>query len=276
MKKVTITGWGRSGSWAIRAEQLGTAIGAKIDWRIQRLEDADLVVYVKRVNDGLLNLIRQSGRPWVWDIVDAWPSPMDNQWDRTYSVSWLRGELRRVKPDAIVVSTTTMLNDSGWTGKSLVLPHHAWSRYQPRPLRSKVGVVGYEGAVAYLGFWEQGLKEECARRGWIFSVGNLSTVDVGIALRKNGSYPNQFWKSNCKLANIQALGIPAVCSPEEGYREFGSGRELIVENQKQLSLSFDKLESLNERIAIREAMLLAAPLLERVAREYSEWLQQNF
>lgn len=263
----------------MRAEQLGPAIGASVKWRavnVEQFRGIDVLVYVKRLNDGVLAAIRESGRPWVWDIVDAWPRPADNNWDRQHSVIWLQGELRRLKPSAIIVATHAMLEDSGWSGKSLVLPHHAWSKYSPRPLAESVLQVGYEGMPLYLGKWKALIDAECAKRGWSFVVGDLSNADIGIALRDDRSYANKFWKSNCKLANLQALGIPAICSPEAGYVEFGSGEELIVEKKEQLVGAFDRLASMQERGRIRERMLAAAPRIDAVAREYSEWLALNF
>lgn len=274
--KIAITGWGRSGSWKIRAEQLGAAIGAKVEWRGTNFSGIDLIVYVKRINPELLESIRASGKPWVWDIVDAWPKPAETRWDRQHAVTWLRGEIRSAKPSAIITATKMMLDDSGWTGKSLVLPHHAWPRYKPHELRPEVKYVGYEGQEIYLGPWQQMVDEECQKRGWKFYNGDLTDADIGIALRREGSYPNKFWKSNCKLANLQALGIPAVCTFEEGYREFGSGQEIFVENREQLSKAFDRLGSLEERAWLRKAMLDVTPTLSRVAKDYKEWLTQNF
>lgn len=278
-KSVVVTGWGNSGSWEVRGRQLGSAMGARVEWRVQHAElltDADVVIYIKRVNNAALAAIRASGKPWVWDIVDAWPNPGDNRWDKKLSLIWLQGELRRLRPNAIVVPTKMMLHDSGWEGKSLVLPHHAWPKYKPYALREKVVNVGYEGMTAYLGKWNAMLQEECKLRGWNFSIGDLSDSDIGIALRNDTSYANKFWKSNCKLANIQALGIPAVCSSEESYQEFGSGEESFVETRGQLVLAFDRLSDVKERSRIRSQMVAAAPRLESVAKEYSEWLALNF
>ena len=38
-------------------------------------------------------------------------------------------------------------------------------------------------------------------------------------------YPALHWKSNVKLANLQALGVPVICGPEVSCKEFGSGAE---------------------------------------------------
>lgn len=278
MTHAAITGWGRSGSWEIRADALGAAIGATVAWRAMEFNGADVVIYIKRMNDSLLAAIRKSGLPWVWDVIDAWPRPMEARWDRQTALIWIRGELRRLKPTGLVVNTTTMLNDSGWIGPSIVLPHHSCTRYQPRPLSEKIATVGYEGLPEYLGPWRAVLEEECSRRGWKFIVGDLSEADVGVALRHDFNYANRFWKSNVKLANLQNLGIPVICSPEEGYREFGSGRELIVEKRAQLTEAFDRIAAMKmeERLEIREAMIAARPTLEKTAKAYSEWLEQNF
>lgn len=272
--RILVTGRGTSGSWKVRGEQLGAAIGARVIPRCADVRGADVVVWVKRIINGA----PLKGRFWVWDIVDAWPQPEGNNWTEARAVAWLRGELDRHRPSAVVFPTAAMLADSGWQGPALVLPHHAWPRYHQVALRDRVEAVGYEGSMCHLGRWSEVLERACRARGWCFSAnGDLSKCDIGIALRECSGHAPRRWKSNVKLANLQALGIPAICSPERGYIEFGSGAELYVQTEAELAEALDQLGSLECRARAGARMAAAVPTLAAVAEEYMTWLEQlNF
>lgn len=282
MPSVLITGKGTGGSWQVRGEQLAVAMGAKALPRATRFNGADVLVCVKRVRDDTLDAIRTSRKPWIWDAVDAWPQQQGNAgnlWTRDEAVKWLRAEIERLKPNAIVFPTRAMLDDSGFEGPAIVLPHHAWPKYaRPNPVREKVATIGYEGGAQYLGDWIGILESECVRRGWRFAVnGDLRECDIGVALRHQTGYPPMHWKSNCKLANLQALGLPAVCSPERGYIEFGAGVEFYVTSRVDLAKAFDTLADVDVRKHIAARMASAAPRIEQVAGEYSKWIARlNF
>ena len=262
-----ITGNGKAGSWKVRGEQLGGAIGARYVPFGAKLPEG-LVIVVKRTEPFLLAQLKR--RPWVYDIVDAWPQP--SSMDRDKAIAWLQGHLAQLKPTAVVFPTTQMLTDSEWTGPALVLPHHAWPKYQPREPQSVVTRVGYEGDPRYLGKWGDLVQAECAKRRWQFTVGDLSECDIGIALRDAGGYPAQAWKSNCKLANLQALGIPALCSPEAGYREFGSGHERWIESPADLAHAFGAFAHVGPRSRLHDGMIRSAPRLHDIATRYRDWL----
>lgn len=271
---VLITGkGGRAGSWAIRGEQLGHAIGATIapmataEW----FNRADVIVAVKRVPADLLEKLR--GRKWVLDFVDGWPQPNGNEWGRDTATAWLRGRLRELSPTAVVFPTTRMLHDSGWTGPALVLPHHAWPKYAPQPM-VPVQRVGYEGDPRYLGRWHDALATACRARGWTFVVnGDLASCQIGVALRDVAGYPAGAWKANTKLANLQALGLPALVSPEESYREFGSPAQTEITEMSQLDAALDVLANASQRPAVRELAMAAAPRIDTVAKTYRDWLE---
>lgn len=275
--KILVTGKGTSGSWFIRGVQLGTAIGATVIPKHEDPSGYDLVVVVKKVPPNLLDRLHTRRIPWIWDVVDAWPQPVGNRWQKEQAVKWLKGQILELRPSAIVFPTMIMRRDSDWTGPCTVLPHHAWPKYSPKPLRDHILNVGYEGGLHYLGSWRTLLDIGCNRRGWTFSPnGDLSICDIGIALREYSGYPAKFWKSNCKLANLQALGVPAICSPERSYKEFGSGKEIFVTSPEELKGALDLLMDC-DRGPIREAMLAAAPRLEDISKGYLQWLNQlNF
>jgi len=269
--QILVTGRGSSGSWKVRGVQLGAAIGARVVPRCTDTRGADVVVWVKR----FVQAARLNGRRWAWDIVDAWPQPEGNVWEKDRAVAWLREELDRRAPGAVVFPTSTMLADSGWTGPTLVLPHHAWPLYRPVQVRDRVRVVGYEGSLTNLGEWRAVLERACAARGWRFSANeDLAKCDVGIALRGRAGYAPRHWKSNVKLANLQALGLPAICSPECGYMEFASGAELYVDSEQELAEALDRCASFEFRARAAARMRAAVPTLAQVAERYRAWLGQ--
>lgn len=278
--KLLVTGRGTSGSWQIRGKQLGEAIGAHIAPRASNFRGYSPIIVVKRLNDELLGALRQQKRKWIWDMVDCWPqSQFIPGMARGDAIHWLQQEIQDKRPDAIVFSTHRMLIDSHWAGPALVLPHHAWPKYtRSITVHPDIRFVGYEGSERYLGKWMMLLEEECTHRGWQFHMNQgLEGCDIGIALRDPLDYASQNWKSNCKLANMQVLGLPAICSPENGYLETSSQHEVFISNTEDLSGVFDLLTPQETRIKISEAMKMAAPHLDDIAKTYLEWLHRlNF
>lgn len=271
--KLLVTGkGGRSGSWAIRALQLGGAIGAKVQANatLQDCQNADLIIVVKRTPAQLMENIYKSGKPWVFDIVDGWPQPCN--WGSSESIQWLHKRIKDPNPTAVVYGTSRMHSDAEFPG--LVLPHHAWTKYTPIEVREKVSVVGYEGSLAHLGHWFDVIHAACNRRGWQFQVnGDMSKADIGIALRGNGGYPAKFWKPGTKLANLHALGLPAICSIEAGYSAIASGFEMWIEEDKYIDRAFDQLEPYETRLEINQVVQHCAPRLGNIAKQYKEWLR---
>lgn len=276
--RILVTGkGGKGGSWRIRGEQLGNAINAKVvsQAELGDCKAADRIVIVKRIPSKVLAAVQAAGGRWIWDTVDAWPQPEGNSWDRVTAVGWLQGIISETRPTAIVFPTTRMLEDSQWSGPSIVLPHHAWPKYQRNEVRKVPYIVAYEGGKQYLGAWRPALEQACIDRGWVFCANDdMTRADIGIALRDCEGYPAAAWKSNVKLANLQALGVPAICSPEEGYKEFCSGAEIFANDPTDLPDILDGLRPLDVRREIANHMYAAAPRLEVVAERYRKWLGQ--
>jgi hypothetical protein len=274
--RILVTGkGGKSGSWKIRGEQLGATIGATVFplAEMSEVRSHDLTVVVKRISQDLHDKLR--GRRWVLDFVDGWPQPIGNEWPRGQAVKWLRDRLRLLHPTGVVFATTRMLEDSGWQGPALVLPHHAWPKYARGPVEARVTAVGYEGATSYLGQLRTVMERECASRGWQFVVnGDLSACQIGVALRDVGGYPAGAWKANTKLANLQALGLPALVSPEQGYREFGSAGQVEIDRPDQIGGALDRMTDVAVRTVLGNQAHAATPRLETVAQTYKDWLCQ--
>lgn len=274
--KVLVTGkGGKAGSWRIRGEQLGAAIGAEVK-PLASLDDcrhADIIIIVKRTPDEILRAVRKSGRPWVWDVVDGWPQRTD--YTRPEALAWLHERAQALKPTAMVFGTPQMQQDGQFAGPSLVLPHHSWQRYVAREpaWRDAIKTVGYEGDPRYLGRWLPALQLQCDRRGWHLQInGDMTQVDIGIALRDRGGYPARFWKPGTKLSNLHALGIPALCSIEAGYQSVASGAEFWIESEHDIAQAFDALADPERRQQVGSQMRSAMLPIEQVASEYTAWL----
>jgi hypothetical protein len=273
---ILVTGRGTSGSWKIRGEQLGAAIGATVLPRALDIGAFDLVVMVKRPGAEIVARAKAARVPLVWDVVDSWPQPEGNQWSEAQARSWLRDQVRIWKPSAIVAATNAMAADCEEFGiPVLALPHHGRPGIERNPIRDEVRTVGYEGSPRYIDGWSRTLNAECGRRGWRFVVNppRLCDVDIVVALRDATGYAARRWKSNVKLANAQASGTPFVGCREAGYMERSiGGAEKWADTPQELKEAFDALASVKERRRIAGWMISAAPQLRDVAATYREWL----
>lgn len=275
--RVLVTGkGGLAGSWRIRGEQIGQAIGAAVRPMATDFSGADLIVLVKRTPPPILRALQRSGKPWVYDIVDGWPQLPGVSWGQERALTWLRAHLKELKPSAVVFGTERMRADSGFRGPSIVVPHHSWAkylRYDPA-IRDDVRTVGYEGVPGYLGRWLPVIERECKARGWDFLInGDMRQADIGIALRDGGGYPAAHWKPGTKLSNLHALGIPALCTVEAGYQSVASGTEFWIEQESDITSAFDVLTERETRRRISECMRKAAIPVQKVASEYLKWLE---
>jgi len=274
---VLVTGRGTSGSWAIRGQQLGTAIGATVTPRVENAKGFSKVIIVKRHEKAILRSAKRSGVPLVWDVVDAWPQPIGNVWGRTECMQWLRESIRAIEPTAIVAATPKMMTDIrelGFRGPVISVPHHAWPGKPLNPVRQDIKRVGYQGGAQHLGDWQKWLNVECARRGWEFVInpGSLSEVDVVVALRHDTGYAPMNWKSNVKLANAQGSGTPIICARECGYVSTAGGAELWADTREEVSERFGYLTGHFIRSELAQRLYESKINLHDVAAEYKRWL----
>lgn len=267
--RILVTGkGGKSGSWAMRGEQLGAALGALVV--PNAAPDADVAIVVKRTPADLIRALR--GRFWVWDIVDAYPQPAAYGWTREQAVAWVRTKIAALQPSAVIWPTRRMREDCDPGLPGLVLAHHHRIGIRRNPIRAEIRSVGYEGAPAYLGKWEGVIRDECRRRGIEFVVNpqHLADVDVVVAARDGGGYVCQHWKSNVKLANAHASGTPFIGQRECGYLETASGAEYWIEHG--LSVALDWLRSQSARESVSERFQQRAYPVEQAAADLKEWL----
>lgn len=276
--KVLITGRGTSGSWQIRGIQLGCAIGAKVEVEAGQasIEAADVVVVVKRVSGEVMERIKRSGTLLVWDVVDAWPQPIGNTWDRIACFNWLSSSLRQMKPDAVIAPTRQMAADCAALGVlAYCLPHHVRPGIKVIQIRERVSVVAYEGGTGYLGNWGSLVSTWCKNNQAIFQVNpaDLSQVDILLAFREQTGYAPRNWKSNVKLANAQGSGTPIICAAEAGYLETTSGGAVFADQAENIPFLLSFLSDLKEREKRQDALLLERIRLDDVATIYQNWLR---
>jgi hypothetical protein len=249
--------------------------------------EAAVVVWVKRRYDPGIAAIKRAGSFLVWDVVDAWPQPDGNNWSERQAREWLADELSRIRPDAVVAPTSRFRDDLARWGlfdpaQVLWLPHHAAPRcYAHGPVVARKRrhlVVGYDGAPHYIGRVGRMLAEACARRRWSFVQGPVQdSLDIVACVRDHHGYPARFWKSNVKLANAQALGLPALCSIEAGYQESKTGAEVWLAPEPhaaQIETCLDAFEDYEWRLREGARAYLRTPVLPAVAARYRVWLEQ--
>jgi hypothetical protein len=215
--------------------------------------------------------------PIIWDIVDAWPQPAGNDWDRPACLAWLRQSVAAIRPAALVAATEQMAIDCEEFGLPLIaLRHHARPEQEINPVRERVRRVGYEGSPAYLGPWRPSMERACKARGWEFVINppKLADLDIVVALRHAIGYAAREWKSGVKLANAQGSGTPCILNRAAGYTETASGAEKWADCMDEMDGALDALTSHKARISAACRLNRAAPLLTTISHEYGIWLQQ--
>ena len=249
--KILHTGRGTAGSWQCRGVQMGHAVPRA---GRQEIERADVVVLVKRPYPGFLEAVRAAGKPWVWDVVDAYPQPACTAWSRHEAISWFRAELKRLQPRGVIFPNRQMAHDCDIALPSTVIYHHHRIGMAINPVRDEVRTVGYEGSPKYLGAWLKYLLPACQERGWGLRVnqGVHADYDLCVAFRDapyNG-YVQRHWKSNVKLANCHGSGTPFIGQRECGYSETETGLERWVDRPQDLPEAFDRLQDYELRKTI--------------------------
>lgn len=276
---ILFTGGGTSGSWQVRGVQLGNELGARVKARAsaQDCQQASIIVAVKRINAELHAAIRQSRKPWVWDIVDAYPQPTCTHWDKGTAIGWVRGQIAKYRPTGVIWPNQRMREDCDSGLPGVVLPHHCRPGYSVNPIREQVSVIGYEGSPAYIGEWLDPILRECRERGWEFKVnqGELADWDIVIAARgqQTNGYAQRHWKSNVKLANAHGTGTPFIGPRECGYTETATGLEQWADNPRELRDCLDRLTEQHHRQQVQKAFLARGYSLDQAALDLMRFIE---
>lgn len=250
--KLLITGKGKAGSWIIRGEQLGKAMGATVkpNATLADMRAHDAVLVIKRVPDETLLNLWRSGVPWIYDIVDAYPQPLCSVWTEAQCKAWLRDLLKKLKPNGVIFPNRKMREDWGVSGGQVVYHHHRPDITQHKP-PERIRIVGYEGSAKYLDEWLQPIMYLCTKRKIEFRVNPTHIADLDVVLAMRGGewdgYAQRNWKSNVKLANAHAAGLPFIGLPEAGYQETACGAEYWAEDVAGVSRALDWLDDVGVR-----------------------------
>lgn len=256
--RILVTGRGSSGSWKVRGEQIGAAMGAMVKplAGLSDMRAADVILVVKRVPEELLANLRRSGRPWVYDIVDAYPQPECSTWNQDRAIEWARAHIQALRPAAVIWPNQRMRDDCNGDTPGGTVYHHARPGLRRNAIRERMAVIGYEGSERYIQGWRPAIDAECRRRGLKFVVNppELADLDVVLALRSGARdcYATRHWKSNVKLANAHGSGTPFIGARECGYMETGCGAEYFADHPSELSQALNWLESRAARAAAGE------------------------
>jgi hypothetical protein len=278
--KVLFTGRGTSGSWQIRGEQMAAALGADARaaasrWSLPQLGGVDFVVVVKRIDDTHLKQLHAQGARIVWDIVDAWPQPAGNRWDKDEALCWLADQVKRIRPAAIIAATHRMAKDCARFGVPVLwLRHHHRPHILPNPIRDRITLIGYEGASNYVESWARIIQRECNRIGarFVMQPDHLADVDIVLGLRDYVGYPARQWKSGVKLANAHGSGTPFIGGREAGYMETASGAEYWADSADELRTAIDWLRDPTAREQVADRFREKAYSVDKAAADLRAFL----
>lgn len=268
--KVLFIGAGK-GSWTMRGQQLGAALGARVSSAPTSADFAwaDLVVLVKRAGTLYAQQARAAGKPIVWDALDCWSQPAQNHYTEAAAGHVLANQIRVIRPVLTIGATDAMARACD----GVCLPHHSWAGLVPTPAREAVQVVAYEGNALYLGRWHQWLKDACARRGWAFVVNppNLADVDIVVSFRDRewDGWICREWKSGVKVVNAIAAGRPLISHPSAAVRELQPAGS-VVESPEALAAALDDWSGHAARQQVVDRSIVAAPVytLDAIAAQY--------
>lgn len=265
-----------SGSWTMRGQQLGAALGARVtsapteaDWHW-----AERVVLVKRAGLPYAARARALGLPVVWDALDFWRQPMDNRLPEPAARRLLQHTIDQIQPTLVVGATEAMAVAAGGS----YLPHHGRLGLTPTPARETFAVVGYDGAPAYLDCWGTAIAAQCATRGWTFVVNppDLAAVDLLVALRGGrwDGWVCREWKSGVKLVNAILAGRPVITQPSAAARELQPAGT-ILDSLAELPDALDFWVDPRGRRAVVDESVTRAPAftVDAIAAQYARLLE---
>lgn len=268
--RIIITGCGKAGSWKIRGDQLGRAIGADVRPNADRntVKKYDLAIFVKRVPSWVPEV------PSIWDMVDCFSQPSV----KSHHVVLSEIIAKKSNFTASIAATEKMRID---TCAEFVLPHHYREGIEESQVRPMIRAVGYEGSERYLGEWRPVIESECRKRGYAFIVNpaRLSDCDLLIGVRgeKWRSPETDKWKSNVKMANAVAACVPFIGLPESGYSEMNLPF-YAVNSPSDIGLAFDYLKDFEIRINIADKYREEKKYysLDEVSKRYRAWIDSRF
>lgn len=275
---VLIVGNGK-GSWIMRGQQLGAAIGARVTSSPTDADFkwADRVVLIKKHATTFAHRAHRYGKPIIWDALDFWSQPAHNSYREEAALVTLKAHIDVIRPSLVIGATEAMARAAQRFCPAAYLPHHSWAGLAPTPPRESVQVVAYEGNALYLGRWHGWLLEACQKRGWTFVVNpsRLSIADIVVAFRDEqwDGWLCREWKSGVKVVNAIAAGRPLISQGSAARRELPT-TGATVESLTDLDHALDVCASPLNRGIWFDHNANRAPLLtlDVIAKRYTEIL----
>jgi hypothetical protein len=244
----------------------------------------DLFCIVKRFDVAKAEWLRGQGKPVVYDVVDPWKQPDDGEAHGTLPevVNFFRRMLTPMAVDGVIFPNATMRAD---LGDCVPCPTHIYHHHrvyqEPIIVCRQATRVGYEGREDYLGPWTETATRVCKRLGLEFVVNpkSLGAIDIGLAVRggRNGTLMAKRYKSNVKLANLFAAGLPAAAHADEAsYRETDDGHVQFFNDEASLERAIVELLPYERRLAIHKAFLAHSRRfrVEAIAEQYEAYFRQ--
>lgn len=269
-----IVGAGK-GSWEMRGQQLGAALGARVtsqpnvhDWRW-----ADVAILVKKYGPVYAKAAQTYGVPIVWDALDFWSQPRDNHVDAKRATALLQEQIALIRPALVIGATEVMAEDAG----GVYLPHHSRLGLMPTSARETCTVIGYDGNGAYLERWAPALQAICRKRRWSFVINppDLAAVDIMVALRGGpwDGWMCREWKSGVKLVNAICAGRPVITQWSAALREL-QPEGSIVNGVAHLDAAIDRWVDYSERQRVVDVARRRAPefTVKAMAKRYRDIL----
>jgi hypothetical protein len=275
--RVLIVGADGRGSFQMRGQQLGAAIGARVTTRPSQSDWAwaEVIVLVKHAATVWGPQAKRAKVPVLWDVLDIWRQPQENQ----LALDDLRRRVVEIQETVGIVTLIAATHAMATAIGGVCLPHHSRLGLRPAPVREHAVLVAYEGQPKYLGSWRRILEAACASQGMTFVVNppDLRLVDIVVAFRGecwDGDVCRQ-WKSGVKVVNAVAAGRPLISQDCAGARENASAIVSFVETPKELPEALSECASFKRRQMAHEHAVGAAEdfTLDAIAGVYRRMLE---
>lgn len=188
----------------------------------EEIQQADVVVVVKRIPDDLAMRLRMVKKHIVWDALDFWPqdgvTPAPQNVEAAKELA--RATCKLLRPTAIIAANRQMALDLHGLAKTVGHIYHH-SRLDAAPLQY-AEVAYYDGSLKHAEGWIQAIQSEFHKRGWFFVNGKPNRVGAVIIAARDESpaaWISRRWKSNVKAANAFGYRSLFMAQAESGYTE---------------------------------------------------------
>lgn len=271
MTKVAFISAKESGAVEMRAKQIASQ---RENW-VYSTEptDADLHVIVKWPGDWEIDT------PVIYDCLDFWKQPQESVfYTSEYGARSLWGQVReRVNPDRVIFSNKMMAAYLGEEEDTYFYHHHD-PRLKPNEVKKIPTVVGYMGNHHYLGEWAAAIGKAAQSLGMSFKINpDPKEIDIGVSMRGTlyRNYLETNFKSNVKLANWYALGVPCLMWPEQSVLETMNEEVRLFEDIDSLGEQMAELVDYDLRKHISETFVREAETyrIERIASQYETYIE---